>query len=206
MSDNLRKVCDCSSRKWSRCGHSWYLNFMYKGVHHRISLDKHAGKTLENDEAKALADELKTAIRKGAYRPPPVVVAPVVTPSAETFAAFGTLWLEREREGRIADWRSDRSRLSQLGKVTVGDGTLAERPIGRITADDLEVAFRALEANGITGQTLNKYLQVCQHLQKWGVKRAVCCGRGLTPATRIRVRIPDEAEPSGSPLGVRRDR
>ena len=56
----------------------------------------------------------------------------------------------------------------------MGEGTLAERPIGRITADDLEVAFRALEANGITGQTLNKYLQVCQHLQKWGVRRAIC--------------------------------
>jgi len=42
------------------------------------------------------------------------------------------------------------------------------RPIGRITADDLEYAFRAL---AVSPMAMHKYLQTCQHLQRWGVRR-----------------------------------
>ena len=168
----LRKVCACPRRKWAKCDHSWYLNFRYrKGKHHRISLDKHAlGKHLSKDEAEALADDLRGAIRRGEYPPPPAP-APTFTPAEITFAKFGALWLERERQDRVGDWKSDRSRLARLGAINLDGGALADRPIGRITADDLELAFRTLEAEGLAGQTLNKYLQTCQHLQRWGARK-----------------------------------
>jgi integrase len=51
------------------------------------------------------------------------------------------------------------------------EGALGDRLLGRITADDIEAAFRALEAEGLAGQTLNKYLQTCQHLQRWALRK-----------------------------------
>lgn len=169
--DGLRKVCGCPRRTWARCEHSWYLNFRHrKGKHFRISLDKHAGKHLAKEAAKALADELRIAIRNGTY--PPTSAAPaVVTTDVVAFAKLGALWLERERQDRVGDWKGDRSRLGRLAAAPLDEGTLGERAIGRVTADDLEVAFRSLEAAGLTGRTLNKYLQTCQHLQRWGVRK-----------------------------------
>ena len=168
----LRKVCGCSRRAWLKCEHSWYLNFRWrKGKHHRISLDKHANKHFGKTEAHELAETLRTAIRNGEYPPAIVPAVPPSTPSDITFTKFGELWLERERQDRVADWKSDRSRLARLGAVPLDEGTLGDRPIGRITADDLETACRALLADGLTGQTMNKYLQTCQHLQRWGKRK-----------------------------------
>ena len=115
--DGLRKVCGCSRRHWAKCEHSWRFNFRYrKGKHHRISLDHHAGKHLSKAEAKTLANDLRAAIQNGDY--PPAAPTPAATPMEITFAKLGTLWMEREREERIADWKSDRSRLAGLGKLT----------------------------------------------------------------------------------------
>jgi integrase len=145
------------------------LNFKPRGVgqkHYRISLDKHAGKHLNKAEAREFAEEVRIAIRAGAY--PPADVTAVMTSAEVTFTAFGALWLERERQGRVKDWQSDRSRLSRLGACALDDSTLGARPIGRITADDLEVAFRQLR---VADTTINKYLQTCSDLQRWGVKK-----------------------------------
>lgn len=73
----------------------------------------------------------------------------VVVPSDLTFAEFGKTWIEREREDRIGDWKSERPRVGRLAKLVIdGDTTLGTRPIGRITVDDVETAFRKLEARG----------------------------------------------------------
>ena len=161
-----------SRRAWLKCEHSWYLNFRWrKGKHHRISLDKHANKHLGKTEAYELAETLRTAIRNGEYPPAIVPAVPASTPSDIAFAKFGELWLERERQDRVADWKSDRSRLTRLEAVVIDGAALGSRSIGRITADDLEVACRALKGEGLTGQTMNKYLQTYQHLQRWGLKK-----------------------------------
>lgn len=170
------KVCDCPARKQATCKHSYYLAFRFRqGKHWRLSLDKIAGTHIEKiKEARALAEDLRGQIRRGAY--PPVAASaapetPATTANAITFAALGALWIEREREGRVGDWKSDRSRIDTLASVPVGPETLGARAIGRITADDLEVAFRAIEGRGIAKQTINKYLQTVQHLQRWGAKK-----------------------------------
>lgn len=169
----VAKACDCARRQWPRCRHSYFLAFRYlKGKHWRLSLDKIAGVHLGKSEAYALADELRAKIRRGEFAPASPAPPPqTVSADALTFDAFGALWLGREREGRISDWKSDRSRLTRLSAVPLEEGaTLGQRQIGRITADDLEIAFRTLGAT-VAGQTLNKYLQVVQHLQRWGVRK-----------------------------------
>lgn len=169
----LRKVCDCARRSWARCEHSWYLNFRYqKGKHYRISLDKHAGKHLSKVDAQTLANDLRSAIQKGEYPPVAQPPAPVLTTADVTFAELGAKWLARERQDRVGDWKSDRSRLARLGAMTIDEeAPLGARPIGRITTDDLEVVFRQLEAAGKSGSTLTKYFQTCQQLQRWGVRK-----------------------------------
>ena len=169
----VSKVCDCGRRLWPKCSHSYYLAFRYlKGKHWRLSLDKIAGTHLNLSEAQAYADDLRTKIRRGEYppKPEPQATAPIPTADAIAFADFGRLWMEREREGRIADWRSDRSRLARLQAVDIDGAALGTRPIGRITADDLELAFTAI-GRTVAGQTINKYLQTVQHLQRWGVRK-----------------------------------
>ena len=167
----------CAPRRQTTCRHSWYLAFKFrKGKHHRISLDKYAGKHLSKDEAKAVANDLRSAIRNGEY--PPAAPAPAVTPLDVTFTKLGKLWMEREREDRIADWKSDRSRLAGLAKLTIEqDATLGDRLIGRIAADDLEVAFRQLKTER-GGQTPARGFP-----RKWRARQ----GSNLRPRLRSRM-------------------
>jgi integrase len=169
----VAKTCDCAPRQWLRCEHSYYLAFRYRGGKHwRLSLDKIASRHLGRSEALALADELRAKIRRGEYSTAPEAPAkPAATTDAVAFAELGRLWIAREREGRVADWKGDRSRLDRLGAVVIeATELLAHRAIGRLTADDLELAFRFV-GQGLTGQTLNKYLQTVQQLQRWGVRK-----------------------------------
>lgn len=65
----LRKRCGCPRSKWSKCEHPWHFNYKWRGVHHRISLDKYvrprriAGKI----EAEREAARLKIAIEEGHF-------------------------------------------------------------------------------------------------------------------------------------------
>lgn len=183
QNNGLRKVCRCSRRAWAKCEHSWYLNFRYrKGKHHRISLDKHAGKHLSKEQAKTLANDLRAAIQNGEY--PPLTPSSVPLTTADvTFAELGEKWIARERQDRVDDWKSDRSRLARLAMLVLDDVPLGQRPIGRITADDLEEVFRQLESK-LSGSTLNKYLQACMHLQRWAVRKGYLARPWFDPDNR----------------------
>jgi hypothetical protein len=73
------------------------------------------------------------------------------TPGDLTFAAFGALWLERARRGHVKDVHNASGHLRRLGGIEIAPGErLGDRPIGRVTEDDLERAFKGLAtlANG----------------------------------------------------------
>jgi integrase len=36
--DGIRKLCECSRRKWAKCPHPWHMNFAHDGRHFRLSL------------------------------------------------------------------------------------------------------------------------------------------------------------------------
>lgn len=70
-SSGLRKVCPCPRRVWAKCPHPWHVSFMWKGVAHRFSLDKHLGRHVESKtEADAAAEQIRLAIREGTFGQP----------------------------------------------------------------------------------------------------------------------------------------
>jgi hypothetical protein len=91
----LRKRCGCGRRVWPKCLHAWHLNFKWKGVHHRLSLDREVGRSITSkSEAMAEADRMRSAIRSGEFpRPVPSPVASIVAPLS--FERFATIWEER---------------------------------------------------------------------------------------------------------------
>lgn len=70
--DGLRKRCRHSRSQWAKCAHAWYFNYQWKGVHHRICLDRyvltHHHRHIEGKiEAEREAAKLKIAIQEGRY-------------------------------------------------------------------------------------------------------------------------------------------
>ena len=102
----LRKRCGCPRRDWSKCQHSWHLNFQWEGQHYRLSLDREVGRgLLGKTDAKATADQICAAIREGTFQPrrgrvrARQVEAPTQVPQL-TFAKFSDLFVERYSKAR----------------------------------------------------------------------------------------------------------
>lgn len=67
----LRKRCGCPPPKWPKCAHTWYFNYKWKGVHHRVCLDKYVGRRIDGKiEAEREARNLKDAIEDGLFGAP----------------------------------------------------------------------------------------------------------------------------------------
>ena len=164
----LYKRCRCARRSWSTCPHSWTFSFKWRDTLHRFPLDRAVGRHVgPREDAKREADRLRTLIRDGKS---PFTTSTPETPSALTFDAFGALWHERARAATSPTQRkNDTILLRRLGNLTVGDGRLGDRPIGRITEDDLETAF--LQVASLAHSTQNKLRQTLIHLQTWGVEK-----------------------------------
>jgi integrase len=165
----IRKTCDCGRRRWSTCPHSWKLNFKWADKHYRLAIDREIGERIpDRNKAKAAADTIRTAIRNGTFRQKAPEAA---APANLTFAAFGTKWIEGERTGKVRKVGNDTACLATLGAVEIELGvTLATRPIGRITEDDIERVFAALRTTKAVS-TRNHYLQTIKSLEKWGRRK-----------------------------------
>jgi hypothetical protein len=70
--NGIFKKCPCPRRKWAKCSHSWFFAFRYKRLY-RFSLnklfDKPSGYWMSKSESDAIADDLRTQIRAGTFRP-----------------------------------------------------------------------------------------------------------------------------------------
>ena len=80
--DGLYKRCACARRKWLKCEHPWHFDF-YKGKKFRFSLDVIAKARGEQPprnkgDAEALADQIRSEIRKGEFRDPNSPPTPTV--------------------------------------------------------------------------------------------------------------------------------
>ena len=200
----LYKRCACARRKWSSCLHSWTLAFKWQGTLHRLPLDRAVGRHVSSrEDAKREADRLRTLIRDGKS---PLGTPTAETPSALTFEQFGALWLERARVATSeAQQANDRAQLRRLGGLTIDGERLGDRPIGRITEDDLETAF--VHVAHLAASTQNKLRQALLHLQRFGTRKGYLTRSWLTAdselkrkkgARRERRLEPDELAPDGS--------
>ena len=164
----LRKLCGCPHKKWPTCRHSWHFSFQWRRVHYRFSLDRHLGQhVVGKTEARAEADKVGAAIRRGQFAP----VQTDETPSAPkrvTFDAFSDLYLERALSGR----RNDVSRLKRLCAFVFKSGErLGSKPLEDVTEDDLEVFWDSLRVEGLAASTRNKYVQILKAMFRWAVRK-----------------------------------
>lgn len=167
----IRKRCGCQRRLWATCAHPWHFSFKWNETHHRFAIDRFAEQPVATkDDAKNEADRLRRLIRAGAF--PPAVAAPVPpsTPADLTFETFADKWVTNARSTQSKNQRmNDRGIVRRLSKIDLGAGVrLGQQPIGLLTVDDWETAFR-----GITGaaSTVNKIRQAVLTMQDWGVEK-----------------------------------
>ena len=72
QNNGLRKLCRCSRRQWSKCGHVWHFNFSpVGGPSYRLSLDRELGRHIDSKtEAAREAARIKVDILAGRFGQP----------------------------------------------------------------------------------------------------------------------------------------
>ncbi len=169
----IRKRCGCPRSKWTRCTHPWHFNFKWKGTHHRLSLDKEAGKRLEGKgEALAEADRIRTLIREGKFR---AEVQP--EPASEAvllFREFATKWKEA-RGVQLVRPRDNDYRLKKIEAFVLPDTVpplmFGDKAVRAITIGDIEAFRDARKAEGLSPVTVNHDLKLLRKMFNWGIRR-----------------------------------
>jgi hypothetical protein len=176
QNEGIRKICGCSRRKWPKCGHSWHFNFKPKGGQaYRFSVDSEVGKHIEGKtEAKALADNWRSAIRAGTFRRSHEVqpAATALAPDVVTLEKFGETYATRL--GRPVS-RNHQTCFKQFAAF-LAPGTekaYGTRPVTAITEDDIEEFFAHLTERDIANSTRNKYVQMVKATFRWAKKRGI---------------------------------
>ncbi len=170
----LRKRCGCPRKVWPKCPHGWHLNYKPKGgPHYRLSLEREAGKQIGNKtDAIAEAERIRTAIRKGTFRPTPApATAPVLT---LTFRAFAEVWKVR-RGSQLASGKDDVYRLATICAFVLPGrtppATLGDQPLDAITTDDIEAFRDARKAKGLSASAINHDLRLLRKMFNWGIRK-----------------------------------
>jgi hypothetical protein len=152
--DHVRKVCGCPRRKWGSCRHPWHFAYFFKRPY-RFSLDKFLGRHLETFEgARREAHRIRQEIWGGTFVGPDARgrQQPSVS-SVLTFTSFAETWKTRVGStlvsGKIHGYR--------LGGICAfplpGSDpvlTFGDKPLERITTDDIEAFRDARKAAGLS--------------------------------------------------------
>lgn len=167
----VKKRCGCAPKAWTKCPHPWHFSFKWKGVHYRLSLDKEVRRTISSKtEAHAAADELRTAIRHGRFRPP----AGPTQAETMTFDQFAELW-SAERGIRLVRPRDNAYRLRLISQFvlpgTSPPTTFGSKPVREITTDDLEAYRDARVDAGRSPVTVNHDLKLLRKMLNWAIRK-----------------------------------
>lgn len=169
QNSGLRKRCSCARRAWATCPHAWHFSFKWRETHHRFPIDRYAtGPVVTKADAQNEADRLRREIRAGQF--PPLATATPITPEALTFKQFAEKWREAGRaDARPMLKANDAAICRRLGALAVDGSPIDARPLGLITEDVIELAFKAL--GSVAGSTFNKYRDAVRLMQRWGMKK-----------------------------------
>ena len=190
--DGLRKRCGCPRARWPKCPHGWHFNFRWKGVNHRLSLDRECCRHVASKtEAQREGDRLRHAIREGTFGTKP---AEVTTTAALDFDVFAALFVERARPARrdASHWANRRAMVRQLVTFSIDDQPVGKKPIGTITEDDFELFMKHLRAQGRAASTRNHYLQLIKTLSAWGVKYGCLARPWIRPLAELKQEVDTE--------------
>ena len=128
--DGLRKRCACPRTRWSKCRHSWYLAYQWRGKRYRLCLDRLIGRPLKGKtEADVEADRIRGEIRaetfQNATTPPPADSRVRVT-------ELGALFVERTAKARgKVTWRDDEAKTRKLRHIPIVARLRAVLEMGR---------------------------------------------------------------------------
>ena len=169
--NGLRKRCDCPRTKWSKCPHGWHFNFRWKGVNHRLSLDRECGRHIESKtEAQGEVERIRLAIREGKYGGQ----NPRVALDELTFDQFAAVWEERRGKDLVRP-KDNRYRLDKISAFVLSGtrppSTLGDKPLGAITTDDIEAFRDARKAAGLSPVTVNHDLKLLRKMFNWGIRK-----------------------------------
>ena len=162
----LRKRCGCPRAKWPKCSHGWHFNFRWKGVNHRLSLDRECSRHIQTKtEAQQEADRLRLAIREGRYGDS----SRLASLDNLTFADFAKVW--EERRGReLANAYDNKHRLKKVCAFRLpGETTFGQKPLASVTTDDIEAYRDYRKAQGLSAVTVNHDLRLLRKMFNWGL-------------------------------------
>ena len=167
--NGLRKICGCARRTWSTCRHAWHFSWKPRGADTqvRFSLDTYLGRHVDSrSEAEAIADQVRHAIRKGAFdRGGPM-------PETMTLRQLCTLYMERCFRVNHPDTAKDvESVLRLIYRLVLPRGHGREQPLGdwpasAITLDTLE---RVKEQKAAAPGSANLCLGRLRAIFNWAV-------------------------------------
>jgi integrase len=189
--DGLRKLCDCSRRQWATCEHPWHFNYKWNGVGYRFSLDKQIGHRLKGKtDAKNEAENIRIAIRNGAFQQGPVLVSTPTTAEAVTFEVFAKLYKERATPKKARDrgaWERDiQYHLNHVVDFQLNGVRFGDKPIGAITEDDLEAFMNDRRAKGRSASNRNQYVQLFSSMFRWAAKKKYISSNPIGTDSEIR--------------------
>jgi integrase len=191
--DGLTKRCNCGSRKWPKCRHSWHFLFHHGGRHFRYSLDVVADARGEPSpasraEAAAWRDRLRSEIRAGVFADPHITQpAPVRLSGPLTFGDICEEYLRRHvriptrrprgrREMEILVSMLRRSEIPAGQRSTV---RLEAKAISDITRADVEGVRTWRRQEQAAGRSkpgtksgevgTNRLLSRLRHLFSWAI-------------------------------------
>jgi integrase len=171
-------VCDCPRRGWAKCPHPWHFNYSWRGAAYRFSLNRYAGKEIAGKtEAETLADGIRREIRAGTFRG--LSAAAMTNDSVNedrhevSFETFARRFVERYSKDRgKASWQDDEYMVKRLGSFQTIEGRpLGEKPVQRVTEDDLEAFIKHLTTQGRACSTRNHYVQLIRAMSRWAIKK-----------------------------------
>ena len=90
-----------------------------------------------------------------------------------SFEMFARRFVERYSKDRgKASWQDDQYMVKRVGSFSTIDGRpLGEKPVQRVTEDDLEGFIKHLTTQGRASSTRNHYVQLIRAMSRWAVKK-----------------------------------
>jgi integrase len=175
--DHLRKVCDCSRRKWPKCDHPWHFNFKWQKKDYRFSLDRELGQRIRSKtEAEAARDELCSQIRRGEFRKRGET-AQIPTVEALTlrqlFDYYDERWVKKERPASGARWRTQVRTISKFN-LTQPTGVvlpLGDWPVKDISTDTIEQFQERRRLAGVFA--MNRDVGVIRAVFNWAARKGM---------------------------------
>lgn len=164
----IYKDCDCSRDKWTKCPHSWYLNFYWQGTYHRFSLDKECNKHLDTKDARTQADRIRDEIRNGTFvrrgsRPTASALPPSpAEPAVLRLRQLCTTYCDDMRLRRLKSAEDEADRLTRALDTVF------------VRIDGTSVALGDLPANDVQRGDIRAWMQARRGAQK---RKHCRCGR-----------------------------